>query len=242
MKNINVTDREFSLGDRMKQFYEHPMRQKVPRRLPIIMRLDGRAFHTLARKMNFEKPFDRDFINGMKAIARKLVDEVQNTKFAYIQSDEISLLLIDYENFATQAWFDGNIQKMTSVSAGIASALMSKYFDTLAVFDCRVFVLPREEVVNYFIWRQQDWIRNSVQMLARSYFSHNELYCLNQEEMRDKLHTEKGVMWKILPNYLKYGTCYYKDDISWNEDNDIPIFSKARGYIDKYVYPENEEK
>lgn len=241
MKNINVTDREFSLGDRMKQFYEHPMRYKIPRRFPVIMRLDGRAFHTLARKLKFEKPFDRDFIKGMKNITRKLVDEVQNARFAYIQSDEISLLLIDYENFTTQAWFNGNIQKIVSVSAGIASAAFSKLFDTLAVFDSRVFVLPREEVVNYFVWRQQDWMRNSVQMLARAYYSHKELYHLNQIDMKDKLQTEQGVMWELLPNYLKHGTCYYKDDISWYEDNDIPIFSKSRGYIEKYVYPENEQ-
>ena len=238
---MNISDREFSLGDRMKQYYEYPFKYKIPRRLPVIVRLDGRAFHSLAKKLKFEKPFDRDFIRGMKKITRKLVDEVQNVKFAYIQSDEISLLLIDYENYATQAWFDGNIQKITSVSAGIASALFSKLFDTLAVFDSRIFVLPRSEVVNYFIWRQQDWMRNSVQMLARSYFSHNELFCLNQEEMRDKLHTEKGVMWEMLPDYLKHGSCYYKDDISWYEDNDIPIFSKSRGYIEKYVYPENEQ-
>lgn len=225
----------------MKEYYEFPSKYKIPRRLPVIVRLDGRAFHSLARKLKFEKPFDMNFIASMKHVARTLVDEVQNTKFAYIQSDEISLLLIDYEHLNTQAWFDGNIQKIASVSAGIASADMSRLLDVTAVFDSRVFVLPQHEVINYFIWRQQDWMRNSIQMIARAYYSHGDLDHLNQIELKEKLLNERGISWELLSNRLKYGACYYKSEVGWHVDHDIPIFTKARGYIEKYVYPEDQE-
>src|SRR5689334_8003874 len=104
-----------SLGDRMKKNYEDISRVFLPRRMPLIIRLDGKAFHTLTADM--KKPWDDGMIHSMLTTAITLCENIQNTKLAYVQSDEISLLLTDYDYFNTEAWFDRNLQKMVSVSA-----------------------------------------------------------------------------------------------------------------------------
>jgi len=183
-----------SLGDRIKNNYENRNRYYLTRRVPVIMRLDGKAFHTVTK--HCAKPFDSVLSLCMLNTAKALLKEVQGAKCAYKQSDEISILIADFDKLTTEAWFDYNIQKMTSVSAGIASATFSMDFmheeDKIAVFDSRVFNIPKEEVCNYFIWRQQDWIRNSVQMLARCHFSHKELHKKSNSDLHEMLHT-KGV-------------------------------------------------
>ena len=181
-----------SLGDRMKNKYENVTRFHLMSRQPVIMRLDGKAFHTLTKSC--EKPFDDFFSLSMISAAEAVMNEAMGAKLAYIQSDEISILLTDYENLESEAWFDNNIQKLCSVSASIASVEFSDFFEKCAHFDCRVFNIPKEEVNNYFIWRQQDWMRNSVQMLARNYFSQSELHKKNIPSMHDMLH-DKGVNW-----------------------------------------------
>jgi len=228
-----MNTKELSLGNRIKEYYEKPFQFKLPRKLPAIIRLDGKSFHQLTK--HFEKPFDSNFINGMQNTALYLCEEIQNAKFAYIQSDEISILMIDYDNLNTQAWFDDKIQKIVSVSSGMASTYLTKFLNTTAIFDSRVFVLPESEVVNYFIWRQQDWVRNSIQMLARANFSHKELMNLNQEQMITKLYLEKNILWKHLTTRLKQGTGIYKDEIRWYIDNYIPIFKRDRNYIEQFI-------
>ena len=166
-----------SLSNRMKNNYENIFRYKLVRRLPVIIRLDGRCFHSLTR--NLSKPFDEFFETCMVKTVIKLCKEIQNTKLAYIQSDEISLLLVDYTSINTDQWFGGNIQKITSISSAIASVEFSSIFGKKAYFDSRAFNIPREEVCNYFIWRQKDAIRNSILSLGQKYFSHNQLYKLN---------------------------------------------------------------
>jgi tRNA(His) 5'-end guanylyltransferase len=141
----------------------------------------------------------------MISAAEAVMNEAMGSKLAYIQSDEISILLTDYENLESEAWFNNNIQKLCSVSASIASVEFSSIFKKAAHFDCRVFNIPKEEVNNYFIWRQQDWMRNSVQMLARSYFSQLELNAKNIPVMHDMLHT-KGIHWRELEPKWKNGT------------------------------------
>lgn len=136
-----------SLGDRMKKYEGIPRIHLTPR-MPLIFRLDGKAFHTYTR--GFDKPVDEKIINAMTQAADKLSREIQGFKIAYIQSDEISVLVNDYENFETQAWFDKNLQKMVSVSASICTAYFNKYMwsvgvDRTALFDSRAFVVPREE-------------------------------------------------------------------------------------------------
>ena len=227
-----------NLGDRMKNNYENRYRFKLTRRIPVIMRLDGKAFHTLTK--NCEKPFDLHFNNSMWWAAFGVIEEIQGAKCVYIQSDEISILITDFDKLTTDAWFDYNIQKMTSVAASIASIAFNEQFFYLedgykALFDCRVFNIPKEEVVNYFVWRQKDWVRNSVQMLARSYYSHKELHKKKQSDMHEMLY-KKGVNWADLESKWKNGVFIYKEDRNFKTEYDF-IFTEPleREFIEEYL-------
>ena len=243
-----------SLENRMKK-YEKSTCSKLPENLPIILRLDGRAFHTLTRGLN--KPFDEKFIKLMNAIATDLCDnEIQNAKMAYLQSDEISILI--YKKPKTSSWFDNDIQKMVSISASRASSFAVR-FDRASnkifspkniIFDSRVFILPEKEVCNYFIWRQRDWERNSIQMLSRKYYSQKQLHKKKISDMNEMIF-QKGDNWNDLSTYLKRGRCiipikqkiyveneHFKGNVErniWEIDKHIPIFSKNRDYIEKYL-------
>ena len=115
-----------SLGNRMKG-YENISRSYLIRRIPVIIRLDGKAFHTFTRGL--KKPFDEILMNTMWETAKYLCENIQGCKIAYTQSDEISLLLTDYENIDTSAWFDNNVQKMVSISASMATLAFNKCFE-----------------------------------------------------------------------------------------------------------------
>lgn len=230
-----------SIGDRMKLYYETPFQQYLPRRQPVIIRLDGKSFHTLTR--HFVKPHDELFRLYMEDTAFELCRQIQNVKLAYIQSDEISLLLIDYNNLNSEQYFGGNIQKIVSISASIASVKFSgasavgSNASISAYFDSRVFCIPKEEVCNYFIWRQQDAIRNSILGTGQLYFSHKELQHLSCSKIQDKLFLEKGVNWNDTPNKFKRGFCIIKNDElhDWIGDCNIPNFTQNREYIEKYL-------
>lgn len=215
------------LGTRMKEQYENRTRYFLPRRTYTIIRLDGKAFHTFTRDMN--RPYDENFINLMDKTAQMLTSEIQGCKMAYTQSDEISLLLTDFETISTDAWFDGNIQKMASVSASIATAHFNMLFAllkiqmekkdwsdiNLAYFDARVFTIPDPtEVENYFIWRQKDAVRNSIAMTAQSLYSHRQLEGVTQVGMQD-LIIKKGKNWNDLPDGFKRGRTIYLEKIPY---------------------------
>ncbi len=221
------------IGDRMKENYEDRYRFKLTRRMPVIMRLDGKAFHTLTKKC--KKPFDENLSEAMLATASTLLREIQGSKCAYIQSDEISILITDFEKLTTEAWFDYNIQKMCSVSAGIASVTFSKWWgvgkDQTAIFDSRVFNVPKDEVCNYFIWRQQDWTRNSVHMVAGSHFSHKELHGKSVQDMHEMLH-KVDINWNDFNSKWKNGVFVEGDSFS------TPIFTQNREAVEKYLIQE----
>lgn len=228
-----------SLGDRMKT-YEDVNRNFLQRRTPTIIRVDGKAFHTLTRGL--DKPFDENFSNAMLNVARDLCDEVQGVKLAYWQSDEISLILVDYDRLTSQAWFDKNIQKMVSVSASIATASFNNWFqhpgecNTRALFDSRIFTLPKEEVCNYFLWRQQDAVRNSINSLGQAHFSPKQLHGLNTDQVQELLFKEKGINWNDCPIWQKRGACVIQGIESWTIDKFIPTFSQDRSFINTRVY------
>jgi len=184
--------------------------------------------------MGWKKPFDLLFINEMQKLALELCQEIMNVKLVYLQSDEMSFLLIDYEEIQTQPWFRNEIQKLCSITAGLASAKMSRVMDEEVVFDARVFVIPPFEVCNYFIWRQRDWKRNSINMVARANFSQKEIHGLNTNEMQDKLWKEKNINWNDYPVFLKRGSCILKNE-EWVIDNEIPDFTKNRDYINRFI-------
>lgn len=234
------------IGDRFKNNYENIFRSYLPFRLPIILRLDGAHFHTYAKKC--ARPFDEVLAGALNQTAIALCKEIQGAQFAYLQSDEISILIHPYKTLQTMPWVGNNIQKMTSISAAIASATMTlesiKVFGEYkpAYFDARVFVIPENEVVNYFHWRQSDWKRNSLSMLANSHYSHKQLHQKSQADMHELLY-QKGVNWAELLPQLKNGRCVIKEATEkdgvirhkWVVDNSIPKFTEDREYINKYL-------
>ena len=252
--------RKDSLGDRMKG-YENVSRSFLTRRMPTIIRLDGKAFHSFTK--GFQRPFDDILIESMWETAKYLCENIQGCKVAYVQSDEISLLLTDYDSLDTHAWFDKNIQKIVSVSASMATMAFNMAFrdralikgvqihrDRMltAMFDSRVFVIPKEEVCNCFIWRQQDATRNSIQMLGQSKFSHKQLHQKNQNDIQEMLWQVHNINFNNLSTHLKRGACivkelYNKDNTTrsrWVVDTEIPIFSQDRDYIERLVFGENK--
>lgn len=271
-----------SLGDRMKG-YEACPKNFLTRRMPVIIRLDGKAFHTFTKKL--DKPYDVDFKNLMMKTAEYLVENIMGCRLAYVQSDEISLLLVDYAKIETEAWYNNNVQKMVSVSASMATAIFNKNLNcrimfpemkrmeikqSFAMFDSRAFNLPREEVCNYFIWRQNDATRNSIQGLGQAKLGHKRMQGKNNNQVQDMLMNELGINWNDVDTYFKRGGCVYRGidiesrnvernnwtlDENWNRqevegthiqlesrastklivDEDIPQFSKDRGYINVHV-------
>jgi tRNA(His) guanylyltransferase len=200
-----------SLGDRMKGFYESRTKQFLPRRTYTIIRIDGKAFHTYTKGL--DKPFDRILMQDMDATAKYLCQNIQGAVLAYVQSDEISILVTDFENLNTDAWFDGNIQKITSVSASLATAKFNQLrAGKLAHFDSRVFTIPtKTEVANYFVWRQRDCVRNSISSVAQSLFSHKELNGKSTNEMQDMCFTLKGINWNDFTVKEKRGRLIIKE-------------------------------
>lgn len=195
-----------SLGDRMKA-HEAACRAVLPRRTYTLLRVDGRAFHTFTR--GFEKPYDLDLMNAMDEASRTLCDEIDGAVFAYTQSDEISVLFTDLGSVNSHPWFGGVVAKQVSVAASIATASFNNYltvYPKLAQFDARVFTISDPvEVANYFVWRQRDAVRNSVQMVAQKYFSHRQLHGLNGGQLQEKLYQEAGVNWNDYPDGHKRG-------------------------------------
>lgn len=183
-----------SQGDRFKE-YERAVQQRLVSGTHSVIRVDGRAFHTLTRGL--EKPFSPRFTNAMNNTAKALCAEISGAVFAYVQSDEISVLVTDFAKENTQPWFGGVVAKQVSISAAVASVTFNQYFDApvrSAVFDSRVFPLPdHHEVIDYFLWRQRDSYRNAILSIAQSCFSHRELQGKNVKTLRYLLLEEKGV-------------------------------------------------
>lgn len=267
-----------TLGDRMKNNYENISRYYLTRRMPVIIRIDGKAFHTFTR--GFKKPFDDVLVKTMQDTMKYLCENIQGCVLGYTQSDEISLVLTDYAELTTDAWFGNNLQKMCSVSASMATLAFNKAFnDNIvmyidnhldadcgvtkdlteyarnkgAMFDSRVFTIPKEEVCNYMLWRQQDATRNSIQSVGQANFSQKELHGKSCNDIQDMLMTQKGVNWNDYATTLKRGSCCIKVDDSlteydevgnisdyiqrskWVIDNEIPIFTQDRNYVEKLI-------
>lgn len=236
-----MSNKKDSLGDRMKENYENRSKTYLVRRMPVIIRLDGKAFHTFTRGL--KKPYDEIFHNTMNATMKYLCENIQGCKLGYTQSDEITLLLTDYDTLDTDAWFDNNVQKICSVSASIATMAFNKYLhkyvdeycnavaalqdfdieaDYIAVlqkaiekgamFDSRCFNIPEDEVANCFIWRQQDATRNAIQMLGQCNFSHKELQGKSCNDIQDMLMTQKNINFNDMPTEFKRGVCCVKEE------------------------------
>ena len=239
------------IDERMKT-YENVSKNELIRRIPVIMRLDGKAFHSYTKGM--QKPFDEKLNQIMSETTQFLCAEIQGAKFAYHQSDEISILILDYDQKEWKKditpWFGYKIQKMASISASLATAKFNREAhkqgikpDKLAFFDSRIFNLPETEVNNYFYWRQLDATRNAIQGLGQKHFSHKELQKKNCNLIQDMLFTQKGINFNDLPIIQKRGTGIVKNNFEmnnairskWVADTEIPIFSQDTNYIEKYL-------
>lgn len=245
-----------SLGDRMKNCYEDRAKTYLTRRTPVIIRLDGKAFHSFTKHLR--KPYDAILHNTMHSTMKYLCENIQGCKFGYTQSDEITLVLVDYDKLETDAWFDYAVQKMCSISASMATMAFNKYFkfysdefinstsalqdfdteskylQTLydciekgAMFDARCFNIPEEEVVNCLIWRQQDATRNAIQMLGQCFFSHKELQHKSCNDIQDMLFLQRGINFNDMPTEYKRGACCYRKE--------IPCESNLCGYKTVWV-------
>lgn len=208
------------LGERMKR-YENITRQSLPPRTYTVIRLDGKAFHTYTK--GFERPYDIRLMRVMDNTAIALCERLQNVRYAYVQSDEISILMSDFESIHTDAWFKGNIQKIVSVSASIATAHFNNgmyldedilaRMDKIAYFDSRTWSIPdRDEVFNYFLWRQQDATRNSIQMGAQKLYSQKQLNGKNTSELQEMMW-QKGQNWNDYPVGFKRGRIILKERV-----------------------------
>lgn len=277
------------LGVRMKTFYEQIPKTKLMRRCPVAIRIDGKAFHTFTR--GFHKPFDEVLVKSMQETMKYLCENIQGCVLGYTQSDEITLILVDYKKLTSSAWFDYEVQKICSIAASMATMAFNrafeknvKSFDLLlayndcgddteenrklldiynkavdkgAMFDCRCFNIPKEEVTNLVYWRQLDASRNSIQMVGQANFSHKELQNKSCNDIQDMLMTQKDINWNDLPTYQKRGSCCVKmyqtangvfeshaeDELVengrtyWSIDTNIPIFKgEGREYIDRLVF------
>lgn len=253
------------LGKRMKEFYEQVPKYRLTRRTPVIIRIDGKAFHTFTR--GFERPFDNVLGNAMRKTMQYLCENIQGCIFGYTQSDEITLVLSDYRKLSSDAWFGYEVQKMCSIAASMATMAFNKYFEEEyrrfckdniseifssedlilpisserlinaygralekgAMFDARVFNIPKEEVVNCVYWRQVDAARNSVQMVGQAYFTHNELQNKTCNMIQDMLWEQKGINWNDYPTRWKRGVCWTREK---GLDFDMPML---RGDDRKYL-------
>lgn len=228
-----------NLGKRMKEFYEQVPKTRLVRRMPVAIRIDGKAFHTFTR--GFQKPFDKVLMTTMQETTKYLCENIQGCVFGYTQSDEITLILVDYKELDTSAWFDYEVQKLCSISASMATMAFNKYFsknvdkynsdpkssgvqanwyfaacEKGAMFDARCFNIPKEEVTNLVYWRQLDAARNSVQMVGQANFSHKELQNKSCNMIQDMLHEQKGINWNDFPVDCKRGAAVIKRKVGTN--------------------------
>lgn len=212
------------LDERMKR-YEHTFRTYLPRRAYTLMRLDGRAFHSYLK--DAQRPFDMDFAREMGQVSMALCSDIQGARFAYTQSDEISLLITDFDTLQSEPWVKGNVAKLTSLSAGLASAKLTalrRDWSGLPTFDCRVWSMSDPvEVANYFVWRQRDAVRNSIQMVGQHYFSQAQLHGKNVNEIQEMLFQEHDVNWNDTDPGCKRGRLTSHTGVGWITGPAIPF-------------------
>lgn len=224
-----------SLGDRMKENYENRYRFSLSRRMPVIIRVDGKAFHTYTRGLN--RPFDAGLINSMITAATSVAEEMQGCKAVYVQSDEASFLLTDYDTLNTEAWFDYNKSKIETIAASTMTVWFNHKQDMerKAMFDARSFNVPREEVSNYFLWRARDWERNSLAMYCGAFFSHKQLHGKGKSDKHEMLHSI-GKNWTTdLVPMLRNGTFLVRTDSGFECRHPEPSFANIDAMLDPLV-------
>lgn len=220
-----------TLGDRMKS-YEAVNNARLLPNSPLFIRVDGKAFHTFTKHV--EKPYSASVIDAMTYAALKASEQMQGFKLAYVQSDEATFMLTDYDTHESQGWFNYEVNKVVSITASLFTAYFNEYWKQHvadkykpALFDARAFTVPEEDAPNAFIWRQRDWERNSVQMLARDTYSQKELHGKKVPDLLEMIEAKRGWSWYKLPNQLKYGT-FVEEDGKFTHEKETYNTLKAR--------------
>ena len=256
---------------RMRRF-EKASNHYLSPETPAIIRIDGRAFHTFTK--NFDRPYDYVLIEAMQHTMLRLCQNTPGCRFGYTQSDEISLILTNRN--AQDAWFDWRIEKLCSVTASMASTYFTHEFEKAvkedyswrvdeerryrylsalgigAVFDARVFNIPREALADYIAWRQTDASRNSLN-------TKSELHGAKAQRIHDMLHAA-DVNWNDQPTYVKRGTScllvetekHGYDPIAdtevivkrmrWRIDRDMPIIARDTVYLEEAIRNAEQRK
>ena len=284
------------LGNRMKD-YEARNQYFLQRRTPVAIRVDMKSGHSFTK--GFQRPFDEIFVKSMQQTAKFMCENIQGAVLSFQQSDEITIILQDYKNLNTDAWFNYRTDKMCSIAASMATMAFNRAFEKNyfewktdnipsifdnripmnivalgetyakalekgAMFDARVFNIPKEEVANLIYWRQLDATRNSIQMIGQANFSHNELQNKSCNQIQEMLFQERDINWNDFPTHLKRGSCCIKNNTNityarsygeevetgsiqrphWEIDLEIPIFKEeGRQYInDRILYDDGEPK
>lgn len=243
------------MGDRMKS-YELCTSQVLMSGSPKIIRLDGKAFHTWTKKAGCRKPFDKRLMDCMAIAAKAVMKEIGGiARFAYLQSDECTIVINDRLDFNTQPWFSNKVEKIVSVAAAIYSVHFTLAWQELtgdlipAAFDARVFQVPSlAEMHNAVLWRQFDASKNSVSSYAQSMFSHSQLQGKKSAQMQDMMFNEHGFNWNDAPTWSKRGILigrFTPNDVhieqgcgafltvnkSLKEYWEIPLFNKEQHYL-----------
>lgn len=199
-----------SLGDRLKRVEQEEAGRFANNALPLMARLDGRAFHTFTKGLR--RPYDVDLSQLMIDTTKYLVEQT-HAVVGYTQSDEITLAWLKPDENA-EHMFGGKFQKLTSVLSSLATGYFTKYLptrlpskaDKIPSFDCRVWNVDDErELYLNFLWRQDDAIKNSISMAAQAHFSHSSLHGVDGKSKLARLQ-ENGTPWEALPEFFKFGT------------------------------------
>lgn len=251
--------KKYSDFDRRMKEYEAVSKTRLTKRMPIVIRIDGRAFHTFTKGL--KKPYDEIISDSMQQTMKYLCKNIQGCVFGYTQSDELSLILIDYDDINKSPWLDYEVQKICSIVSSMATMKFNrvfdiaiddyakqldktnldnmKYFDALersymigATFDARCFNVPENDICNAIIWRQKDAEKNSISSLGQTYFSQEELYNKKSNEIQDMLMLKYNINWNNIPTKFKRGSACIKSDEGWLIDNEMPILTKNREYIE----------
>ena len=234
------------------QYYRGLTDYRIQGNNDILVMLDGKNFSKLI-KNNFQKPFDDDFINMMNKTAQFLCENVQGVKFAYTQSDEISLLITDYDTPETDTLFGGRICKIQSILASLATSEFNRQFILyniyhsdkrnigagdcvdiiekmkMAQFDCKVWTVPNQnDAFAWFLYRQLDCVKNSKQQTAQTYLPHKQLLGKDADMQIQMVKEFNGIDWNTFENKYKFGRFVYKVEIT--ETKMIPQLNNTITY------------
>lgn len=251
-----MTDKT-TLGDRMKD-YEMAYDLSMPKKLPVIIRCDGKGFSRFTKLVQAEKPFDQSFSNAMKMAMLNTAQQIEGCVFGYTQSDEITYILRNDQSEESEPWFGNRIQKVLSVVASMTSVHFAAQTSGLpsAYFDARVFVVPNiQEALNCLVWRQNDATKNSIS--AACYYevgkkvgkktARKMMHGLNQKQQQELLFKETNINWNNYPNKYKRGVACYKvksvlningeevERSNWFVNEDLPVFAKDQEFLKSII-------